>query len=97
MKRILATLSLGLLCIAAASAKEIKTLTVTTEPPMHCQGCENRIKNQLKFEKGIKKIETSVEEQRITITYDADKTTPQHLLESLEQINYTPTIVKNQD
>ena len=41
-------------------AKDIKTVVFTTTPQMHCEACENKIKNNLRFEKGIKNIETSV-------------------------------------
>ena len=51
------------------------TLTVTTLPQMHCQNCENKIKSNLRFEKGIKSIETSVPNQTVTVKYNADKTT----------------------
>ena len=60
-------------------AKDIKELVVTTTPPMSCQNCENKIKGNLRFEKGIKKIETNIPDQRVTIEYDADKTTHQKI------------------
>lgn len=76
-----------------ANAKDIKTVVFTTEPPMHCEGCENRIKNNLRFEKGIKKIVTDVEKQTVTITYDADKTTVKNLIKGFEKIDYMATEV----
>ena len=33
------------LVAVAASAKDIKTLVVTTQPVMHCNSCEEKIKN----------------------------------------------------
>ena len=38
------------------------TLVVTTQPQMHCQGCENKIKSNIRFVKGTKQISTSLEE-----------------------------------
>ncbi len=52
---------------------------------MQCSSCENRIKKALKFEKGVKDIVTDLEQQTVTITYDADKTTPEKLQETLEK------------
>lgn len=77
-------------CLAAVSiqAKEVQKVTVTTNPQMHCAGCENKIKNFFKFEKGIKKIETSVPDQTVTITYDADKTSEQTIIDSFSKIKY---------
>ncbi|MCR5454138.1 MAG: heavy-metal-associated domain-containing protein [Bacteroidales bacterium] len=69
--------------------KDIKTLVVTTTPQMHCQNCENKIKNNLRFEKGVKSIETDLESQTVTIVYDADKTTEEQIIASFKKFNYS--------
>lgn len=76
------------LCAGSAAAKDIQTVVLTTTPEMHCQNCEAKIKNHLKFEKGIKKIDTSVENQTVTVTYDADKTSEQAIIDSFSKIKY---------
>ena len=63
------------LCEMSLVFREIKTVVFTTTPQMHCAVCENKIKNNLRFEKGIKNIETSVPNQTVTVKYNADKTT----------------------
>ena len=63
------------LCETSLVFREIKTVFFTTTPQMHCAACENKIKNNLRFEKGIKNIETSVPDQTVTVKYNADKTT----------------------
>ena len=63
------------LCEITLVFREIKTVFFTTTPQMHCAACENKIKNNLRFEKGIKNIETSVPNQTVTVKYNADKTT----------------------
>ena len=70
-------------------AKDFKTLVVTTTPQMHCENCEKRIKNNLRFEKGVKKIETDIPNQTVTITYDAEKTTPEQIIDSFKKFKYT--------
>ena len=67
------------LCEISLVFREIKTVVFTTTPQMHCAACENKIKNNLRFEKGIKNIETSVPNQTVTVKYNADKTTPEKL------------------
>ena len=42
-------------------------------PQMHCQSCEQRIKGNIRFVKGTKKIDTSVDEQKVTIVYAPNK------------------------
>ena len=63
------------LCEISLVFREIMTVFFTTTPQMHCAACENKIKNNLRFEKGIKSIETSVPNQTVTVKYNADKTT----------------------
>ena len=63
------------LCEISLVFREIKTVVFTTTPQIHCAACENKIKNNLRFEKGIKNIETSVPNQTVTVKYNADKTT----------------------
>ena len=94
MKKILLLL-IAALTMSMASAKDIKTVVLTTVPQMHCEGCEKRIKENIRFEKGIKKIVTDVEHQTVTITYDADKTTVEDIIKGFEKINYNAREVKD--
>ncbi len=87
MKKIALFLSMMLITVTCF-AKDIKTLVVTTNPQMHCESCENKIKNNLRFEKGIKSIETSIDNQTVTIVYDADKTTEDELIAAFQKFNY---------
>ena len=73
---------------AMVSAKDMKTLVVTTNPKMSCQNCENKIKRNLRFEKGIHKIETDLKNQTVTVTYDADKTNEAKIAEAFGKIKY---------
>ncbi|MGN0282928.1 MAG: heavy-metal-associated domain-containing protein, partial [Prevotella sp.] len=82
-----------LLMSVMAFAKDIKTVVFTTQPQMHCSSCEDKIKSNLRFEKGIKAIETSVEKQTVTVTYDADKTTAENLQKGFEKFGYTASVV----
>lgn len=84
-------LSLGMLFSVSISAKDIKTVVVTTQPQMHCENCEKKIKGNLRFEKGVKKIETNIGKQQVTITYDADKTKPETIIKSFEKFGYKAT------
>lgn len=94
MKRILSLiLALGM-GSACAVARDIKILVVTPTPQMHCNNCEVKIKKNLRFEKGVKDIVTSLDDQTVTIKYDADKTSPALLLKAFEKFGYTAQEVK---
>ena len=71
-----------------AMAKDVKTAVFTTTPQMSCTSCENKIKGNLRFEKGVKKITTNIEKQTVTVVYDADKTTPEKLQKRFEKFGY---------
>lgn len=96
MKRTLFTLMLAIAAMAV-SAKDIKTVIFTTTPQMHCANCENRIKGQLKFEKGVKKIETNVDEQKVYVTYDADKTSVEKLQKGFEKFGYKARVTDEKE
>ena len=64
------------------------TLTVTTLPQMHCQKCENKIKSNIRFVKGTKKIETSVDDQQVTIIYDGEKAKYEDYVAAFRKIGY---------
>ena len=94
MKKVLSTFVL-LLAAMTMQAKDIKTLVVTTQPEMHCQNCEQRIKGSLRFEKGVKGIETNLKTKTVTVTYDADKTTPEQLVKGFKKCGYEAKPVDN--
>lgn len=87
-----------LLCLgvaATALAKDIKKVVFTTTPIMHCESCENKIKGNLRFEKGIKEITTNIENQRVFVTYDADKNTEEKIQKAFEKFGYKAQKVDN--
>ncbi len=94
MKKSIVIFSL-LLSAATGMAKDIKTVVVTTTPQMHCEACEKKIKDNIRFEKGIKQIDTSIENQTVTLKYDADKTTVEKLLKGFGKFGYKARVVKD--
>ena len=78
-------------------AKDIKTVVLTTNPEMHCTGCEKKIKDNIRFEKGIKSINTNLDDKTVTIEYDADKTTVEDIIKGFEKIKYAASEVKTAD
>lgn len=69
-------------------AANADTLIVTTQPQMHCANCEKKIKSNIRFVKGTKKIETSVDDQKVTIVYDARKANYDDFVEAFKKIGY---------
>lgn len=87
MKKLSLTLAVAMSAIVA-TAKDVKTVVLTTTPQMHCENCEKKIKKNLRFEKGVKKIETNIPNQTVVITYDADKTSIEKITAGFKKIGY---------
>ena len=45
-------------------------------------------------QKGVKQIECNIDEQRVTITYDADKTNSNAIIQSFGKFGYKATEIK---
>ena len=90
-------LFMALAIAATCAAKDIKTVVLKTSPEMHCTGCEQKIKNNIRFEKGIKDIKTNLEDKTVTIEYDADKTNVENIIKGFKKINYEASEVKTQE
>ena len=85
---------MALAIAATCAAKDIKTVVLKTDPEMHCTGCEQKIKNNIRFEKGIKDIKTNLDDKTVTIEYDADKTNVENIIKGFKKINYEASEVK---
>ena len=91
MKKIIITMALAIVSITtfAQKAKSADTLQITTTPQMHCSNCEKKIKGNIRFVQGVRKIETSVPNQTVTIVYNPKKCTYQDLVKAFEKIGYS--------
>jgi len=79
---------------ATAFAENLQTVVLTPTPKMSCNNCEKKIKMELRNVKGTKKIETSLKEQTVTITFDADKAKVQEYVDAMAKIGRKAEIVK---
>ena len=93
MKQILIIIAAILI---ALGGKDLRVLTVTTTPEMHCQSCEKKIKENIRFEQGVKNIETNLEKQQVVITYDPAKTDSKKLTEAFAKIGYTIKVIRDE-
>ena len=88
MKKILSVAFMAMLSFSTFAQSKSDTLVVTTTPQMHCEGCENKIKKNIRFVKGCKKIETSVPRQEVTIVYDGKKAKYDDFATAFKKIGY---------
>ena len=76
------------LSASAQKSRQVDTLLVTTIPEMHCSGCEERIKENIRFVKGVKSIQTSVPEQKVTIIYQKNKAKYEDFVKAFDRLGY---------
>lgn len=103
MNRIIITLllALGAACFSASPAiafnaesgiqqqsKNKKTQTVSFKVGMRCNNCVKKINDNISFEKGVKDLKISLDEKKVTITYDPSKTNPATLAKAIEKLGY---------
>lgn len=81
--------------LMAVGGKELRQLVLTPSPVMHCQNCEDKIKGNMRFEKGVVKIETDRVKQTVTITYDPRKTDVPTLQAAMKKIGRDTQVVSD--
>ena len=92
-RRIMAAIAVVLLSVASVYAKDLRTV-VFKVMQMECENCEKKVVNNMKFEKGLKKVNTDLKSQTVTITYDAEKTTVEKLKDGFKKFKYEAEFLK---
>lgn len=77
--------------LAKDDAKKVETVEYALSPAPHCQNCVNKIKGNLRFEKGVKNIEVDLEKKSVRISFSPKATSEEKLKEALKKIGYTAT------
>lgn len=92
MKKAIIFMMLALGAMTAGAKTVTSYFTVT--PGMSCQNCEKKIKNNLRFEKGVKDITTSLKDQVVTVTFDDEKTSESKIIGAFKKIGYTAKVTE---
>jgi len=71
-----------------AQEKKSKTETVEIKSSVVCGMCEDRIKKDLAFEKGVKAIEVDLKAQTVTVTFNPKKTDKEKIKIAITKIGY---------
>ena len=99
----LMTFSMSSLYASAADMTETSTLTQKQKPSkkkkgevkevtflvhLHCENCVKKVQENIAFEKGVKDLKVSLEDQTVAIKYDAAKTSEETLKAAIEKLGY---------
>lgn len=80
-----------------SNAQEKKEVVFSTEPEIHCESCVSKIKNNIRFEKGVKAINPDLKTKLVTIQYDSEKTDIEKLKKAFQKIGYKVAVVVPED
>ena len=99
----LMTFSMSSLYASAADMTETSALTQKQKPSkkkkgevkevtflvhLHCENCVKKVQENIAFEKGVKDLKVSLEDQTVAIKYDAAKTSEETLKAAIEKLGY---------
>ena len=74
--------------LSAGPKKKAELKEVTFSVHLHCENCVNKVKENIAFEKGVKDLKVSLEEQTVFVKYDAAKTSEATLKTAIEKLGY---------
>lgn len=97
MKKILLAAMAVLVSVSlmAAPKKAAQTETVVYSVHLHCANCVKKVQENISFEKGVKDLKCSLEEGKVTVTFDPAKTSVEKLEAAIEKLGYEATVVKD--
>ena len=99
----LMTFSMSSLYASAADMTETSALTQKQKPSkkkkgevkevtflvhLHCENCVKKVQENIAFEKGVKDLKVSLEDQTVAVKYDAAKTSEATLKAAIEELGY---------
>ena len=71
-----------------AKKKKGEVKEVTFNVHLHCENCMKKVQENISFEKGVKDLHVCLEDQTVSIKYDAAKTTEDKLKAAIEELGY---------
>ncbi len=71
-----------------AKKKKGEVKEVVFNVHLHCADCVKKVEENIAFEKGVKGLDVSLENQTVAIKYDAAKTSEATLKAAIEKLGY---------
>lgn len=65
---------------------EVKEVTFLVH--LHCENCVKKVQENIAFEKGVKDLKVSLDDQTVAVKYDSGKTSEQALKAAIEKLGY---------
>ena len=68
--------------------KKAEVKEVTFRVHLHCENCVKKVQENIAFEKGVKDLKVSLDDQTVYVKYDAAKTSEEKLKAAIEKLGY---------
>ncbi|MBQ5899266.1 MAG: cation transporter [Alistipes sp.] len=72
----------------------LKTTVFMTD--VDCETCAKKIDNSIPFQKGVKEVKVDVSSRKVTVTYDATKSSDEALIKAFKKIKINAEVAKVQ-
>ncbi len=86
--KILIALAMAFVSLISLAQSKKENKTTTFEVDLHCDACVKKVQSNIAYEKGVKDLNISLEKKEVTVTYRADKTSPDALKKAFEKLGY---------
>ena len=71
---------------------QVKTTVFMTD--VDCETCAKKIDNSLPYQKGVKEVKVDVSTRKVTVTYDATKSSDDALIKAFKKIKINAEVIK---
>ena len=71
-----------------SSKKKAEIKEVVFNVGLHCENCVKKVTENISFEKGVKDLKVSLEDQTVTVKFDAAKTSEETLRAAIQKLGY---------
>ena len=71
-----------------SSKKKAEIKEVVFNVGLHCENCVKKVTENISFEKGVKDLKVSLEDQTVTVKFDAAKTSEETLKAAIQKLGY---------
>lgn len=92
MKKLIAIILTAMLAFSATAVagprKKADLKEVTFAVHLHCENCVKKVQENVAFERGVKDLKVSLEDQTVFVKYDAAKISEETLKKSIESLGY---------
>ena len=91
---LLAVMGFGVADAVAQKKSDAQFKTTVFLTDVDCETCAKKIDNSLPYQKGVKEVKVDVATRKVTVTYDATKSSDDALIKAFKKIKINAEVIK---